>query len=204
MSDVGSQLSTGMEVFDIQGTKIGKVIQYDALLGYFETKGTFSGPRYVPFWAIEGIGPADVHLNVEKSVVSEVYNHLPRITPDLTKGGKLTGTGTVQSGRSGHSVPLDAEALNLIRQRIHVGTAVIDADGKELGTIEAYDVDTGYMQIAKEGLFIRDVFLPVTSVSFLDDQGIHLSETKATIADRFARLPGIARAFFAAGEAEAE
>ena len=68
---------------------------------------------------------------------------------------------------------------------------------RNLGTIQAYDSDTGYMRIEKEGITLKDIFLPVTSVSFLDDRGIHLSEAKETIMNRFSRLPEVAREFFA-------
>lgn len=197
MSQWKDQLLSGMDVFDVEGTKVGKVVRYNVALGYFETEGTFSGARYVPFWAIERIGPTGTHLNVTKSVVSEVYRHLPSVTPSLTPDGKLTGTGTIQSGYTGRTVPLDAAALNVVREKIQIGTRVMDADGKNLGTIEAYDGKTGYMRIEKEGLTIKDIFLPVTSVSYLDDQGIHLSEVKETIKTRFSRLPEIAREFFA-------
>jgi len=197
MADTKEKIFEGMDVYDVDGTKVGKVVRYDAKLGYFETLGTFSGSRFIPFWAIERIGPTGTYLNVTKSVVSDVYNHMPAVTPELTPGGKLTGTGTVQSGHTGQMVPLDAEALNLVKEKIHIGTTVLDADDKRLGKVEAYDRDTGYMRIEKEGLTVKDIFLPVTSVSFLDDQGIHLYETKDTIKNRFSRLPEVAREFFA-------
>ena len=56
-------------------------------------------------------------------------------------------------------------------KRIDIGTTVLDSEFKNLGTVEAYDSDTGYMRIEKDGLTIKDIFLPVTSVSYLDDSG---------------------------------
>jgi hypothetical protein len=44
--------------------------------------------------------------------------------------------------------------------------------------------------------FTKDIFLPVTTASFLDDRGIHLTEPKETIMTRFARVPEVARGFF--------
>jgi hypothetical protein len=197
MSSANDQLFDGMDVFDVDGLKIGTVARYDTTLGYFETLGAFSGPRYIPFWAIERIGPAGAYLNVMKSVVSDVYKHMPSIKPELDDSGRPTGTGTVRSGYTGRSVPLDAAALGMVRERIDIGTPVLDADDKNLGTIQAYDRDTGYMRIEKEGITVKDIFLPATAVSFMDDRGIHLSEAKETIMNRFSRLPEIARAFFA-------
>ncbi len=190
------QLLDGMDVYDVEGAKIGQVVRYNKNLGYFETMGTFSGPRYIPFWAIERIGPAGTYLNVTRSVVSEVYNHMPAVEPDVTPSGKLTGGGKVQSGRTGKMVPLDADGLKLVKEQIHAGTPVLDAELKNLGTVEAYDDDSGYMRIEKEGITIKDIFLPVTSVSYLDDEGIHLAETKDTIMHRFNRLPEVARTYF--------
>jgi hypothetical protein len=89
-----------------------------------------------------------------------------------------------------------ASAIWEIRERIHPGTAVLDADDEKLGTIQAYDSDTGYMRIEKRGPMDKEIFLPVTSVSFLDDEGIHLSVAKDTIMTRFVRLPDVARAYF--------
>ena len=179
------------------GIKVGTVVRYDKTLGYLETLGTFSGPRFIPFLALESIGPDGAYLNVTKSVVSDIYNHTPSVTPDLTPGGKLTGGGTVASGHTGRAVPLDAEALRAVHDDIHVGTTVLDVDERNLGTIQAYDDDTGYMRIEKDGFTVKDIFLPVTSVSFLDDEGIHLCEAKDTLMNRYRKVPEIARDFYA-------
>jgi hypothetical protein len=191
-----TQILDGMEVFDIEGTKVGKVVASNKNLGYFEAQGTFSGPRYIPFWAIEGIGPSDVHLNVTKSVVSGVYNHMPAVTPTVTPEGKVRGPAMVQSGRTGEMVPLDAEGLSVLHDQIGPGTLVLDVDHKTLGSVEAYDDESGYMRIEKEGLTLKEIYLPVTSVSFLDDEGIHLCENKETIMSRYKRVPDVARGFF--------
>ena len=73
----------GMEVFDVDGTKVGKVLRADKVLGYFETQGAFTGPRYIPFFAIARVEPSGIRLTVIKSVVSHVYNHPPAVRPDL-------------------------------------------------------------------------------------------------------------------------
>jgi hypothetical protein len=190
------QLLDGMDVFDVDGKKVGKVVRYDKQLGYFETQGTFSGPRYIPFWAIERIGPSGSYLNVTRSVVSDIYSHMPAVAPNFTPGGRFTGGGTVVSGRTGQIVPLDAEALLAIRDEIQLGATVLDADNKNLGTIEDYDSASGYMRVEKAGFNYTDVYLPVTSVSFLDDEGIHLAEEKETIMTRFSRVPEVAREYF--------
>src|SRR5262249_33829164 len=145
MSALFDQLREGIEVFDVDGTRVGKVVQVDKVVGYFETLGTFSGPRYIPFFAIERIDPSGIHLNVMRSVVSHVYNHTPGVRPDLTPSGDLTG-GTVASGYTGRAVPLDADALRAAREEVFIGARVLDVDDKNLGNIEAFDADTGYMR----------------------------------------------------------
>lgn len=190
------QLRDGMEVHDVEGKPIGKVMRFQKKLGYFEAVGLFSDPRYVPFWAIDHFGPKGVYLNVTRSVVTEVYRHLPEVTPDLTSGGRLTGTAKIQSGRTGKMVPLDASGLREVRERIHPGVEVRDVDDESVGRVEAYDQRSGYMRIEKNGLLARDIFLPVTSVSYLDDEGIHLADSRETLLGRFDRVPEVARPFF--------
>jgi hypothetical protein len=196
MNAAFDQQLEGMEVFDVDGTKVGKVVQVDKVLGYFETLGTFSGPRYIPFFAVERIDQSGIHLNVMKSVVSHVYDHTPGVRPDLTPSGRLTGGGTVASGYTGGAVPLDADALRAAREDVYIGATVLDVDDKNLGTIEAFDADTGYMRIQKDGFTVRDIFLPVTSVAFVDDRGIHLCEAKDALWSRYRRRPDIAHGFY--------
>jgi hypothetical protein len=196
MREISDQLYEGMDVLDVEGAHVGEVVQSNGSMGYFETQGMFTAPRYIPFWAIESFGPDRVRLNVTRSVVTEVYRHIPSVTPELDREGKLTGAATVQSGITGRTVPLDADALREVRERIHVGTPVLDADDKDIGRIQAYDTESGYMRVEKDALAPKEIFLPVTAVSFLDDEGIHLSEGRDTLLNRFVQVPGIAREFF--------
>ena len=196
MEDNQQHFFAGMSVYDYDDHKVGKVARYDQALGYFETEGAFSGPRYIPFSAIECIGPTGAHLNVTKDVVSEIYKRMPSVKPTV-RDGKLTGGGTAESGWTGRRVPLDAEAIGALREMIHAGTTVFDVDDKKLGSVEAYDAKSGYMRIEKGSIAPKDVFLPVTSVAFLDDKGIHLSLSKEAIAYRFTRMPDVAWGFFA-------
>src|SRR6516225_4100597 len=70
MGSLENQIFDGMDIYDVDGTKIGTVTRYDSAIGYLETVGTFSGPRYIPFAAIERIGPSGAWLNVTRSCVS--------------------------------------------------------------------------------------------------------------------------------------
>jgi hypothetical protein len=96
-------------------------------------------------------------------------------------------------------VPLDAEALSLLRHNIHLGTDVFDYDDLKVGSVEAYDPETGYMRIEKGRLAPKNIYLPVTAVSYLDDRGIHLWIPQAEIGRRFSTLPDVARDHFAGG-----
>jgi len=196
MGTAQNQILDGMDIYDWEGSKIGKVTRYDKELGYFQTEGTFSGVRYIPLSAIERIGPTGAYLNVSKATVKDLYQHMPEVKPGVTPDGKLTGGATVRSGVTGRPVPLDAEGLRLVREMIQPGAKVFDAEGKSVGKIQLYDADTGYMRIQKGEIFTKDIFLPVTAVAYLDETGIHLSETKDSIMNHFVRLPEVAEKFF--------
>jgi len=191
------QILDGMDIYDWDGTKIGKVTRYEKKLGYLETSGTFTGPRYIPFSAVERIGPAGAYLNVSADRVSALYKRMPPVTPSVDASGRLTGGGTVASGYTGRPIPLDAEGIQMVREKIGKGSKVLDADGKKVGTVDAYDTQSGYMRVAKGELFPKDLFLPVTAVWYLDDKGIHLSEPKDAILNHFVRVPEVAQEFFA-------
>jgi hypothetical protein len=187
-----AQFFSGMDVYDTDGTRVGNLVRYDARLGYLETQGTFSGSRFIPFHAIESFTADAINLNVTKDTVSTFYKRMPAVTPDLTPGGRLTGTGTVESGRvPGRRVPLDAEQLLEVRDRIEEGATVFDDADEEVGSIDGYDRTTGYMRIEEGILAPKPVFLPATAVSFLDDRGIHLSIAKDAIAERYTRVPQV-------------
>jgi hypothetical protein len=190
------ELLEGTEVHDVEGKRIGKVMRTEKDLGYFETSGIFSGPRYIPFWAIDHFGPSGVFLNVTRTVVSDVYDRLPEVTPDISPTGRFTGNGHVQSGRTGKMVPLDADGLREVREHIHPGVKVFDADDESVGWIESYDKASGYMRVEQTQLLEGDLFLPATSVSFLDQDGIHLTDTRDTLMSRFKQVPEVARPFF--------
>ena len=193
---IDDQLVEGMKVHDVEGKHIGKVVRFDDTLGYFESQGEFSGPRYIPFWAIDHYAENGVYLNVERSVVTEVYSRLPQVRPDVTPEGTLAGGAEIQSGLTGKMVPLDAQGVREVKERVHTGIQVRDADDEKIGRVEAYDASSGYMRIAKDDAQTDDLFVPVTSVSYLDDRGVHLSEYRRTIESRFNHVPDVARAFF--------
>ena len=155
------QMFDGMDVYDWDGEKIGQVARYDQTLGYFQTEGPFTGPRYIPFWAVERITPGGAYLNVSKARVKELYQHMPKIKPDLDTTGKLTGTGKVASGHTGRPTALDTDGLKLVREKITNGSKVLDADGKKVGTVQAYDQSTGYMRIEKGEISRRTSSFPL-------------------------------------------
>ena len=194
----GGQFFEGMEVVDADGRKVGKLVRYEPRLGYFETEGAFSGARYIPVYAIESLTADAINLNVSKDVVSSIYKRMPAVTPDVSSSGRLTGGATVESGNAGGGrVPLDAEQMLLLRERIHEGTTVFDASDKPVGTVDGYDRDTGYIRLEEGMLALKPVFLPATTVAFLDERGIHLSITKDAIANRYTRVPQVVNASLA-------
>jgi len=192
-----NQFVAGMEVIDAEGAKVGTLVRFDDRLGYFETQGTFSGPRYLPFRAIESILPDRIRLNVTKDVVSIVYKRMPEATPELSPSGVPIGA-TVESGYDpARRLPLDAARIGALREQIQEGTPVFDEFDEKLGPVEAYDPDTGYMRIDEGKLMPKPLFLPATAVAYLDDRGIHLSVAKDDIASLYTIVPGVAQEFFA-------
>ncbi|MFL5306124.1 MAG: hypothetical protein ACJ8F1_12975 [Polyangia bacterium] len=164
MGDGNVQFFAGMEVVDVDGTKVGNLIRYDERLGYLETQGAFPGPRYIPFHAIESVKPAAIRLNVTHDVVSAVYRRMP-----------------------------DAQQLRDLRDRITEGTPVLDEMDQTVGTVEAYDRDTGYMRIDDGLVAPAPLFLPATAIGFVDDRGVHLNAGKDAIILQFTRVPEVAR-----------
>lgn len=187
------QFFAGMEVVDVEGTRVGKLIRYDERLGYLETQGAFTAPRYIPYLAIESVTPAAIYLNVTRDVVSAVYKRMPEVRP-VIRDGKLTGGATVESGRDfSRRVSLDAQQLHDLRDRIAEGTPVLDEMDEMVGIVEAYDRDTGYMRIDKGPVAPAPLFLPATAIGFVDDRGIHLNVGKDAIIVQFTRIPDVAR-----------
>ncbi|MES1205648.1 MAG: hypothetical protein ABUS79_06890 [Pseudomonadota bacterium] len=197
MATQNTQFFAGMNVADSEGARVGELVRYDERLGYLETRGTFSGARYIPFTAIQSISPDKIHLNVSKDVVSLMYKRMPAATPQLSSG-KPTGGATVESGyNQARRLPLDAEELRLLRGQVREGTVVFDEFDERVGTVEAYDATTGYMRLDPGTLVSKPVFLPATAVSYLDDRGIHLSVPKGSIEAQYTIVPGVAKDFFA-------
>lgn len=164
MGDGNVQFFAGMEIVDVGGAKIGSLIRYDERLGYLETQGAFPGPRYIPFHAIESVKPAAVRLNVTRDVVSATYRRMP-----------------------------DPRQLRELRDGISEGTPVLDQLDQNVGTVEAYDRDTGYMRIDDGLVAPAPLFLPATAIGFVDDRGIHLNVDKDAIVVQFTRVPEVAR-----------
>jgi len=192
-----AQFFAGMHVHDSDGSRIGELVRYDERLGYLETRGTFSGARYIPFSAVQSISPDKIHLNVPKEVVSVMYKRMPAATPEMV-GGKPTGGATVESGYDrARRLPLDAHELRMLRDQIHEGSVVFDEFDEKVGFVEAYDRKTGYMRLDAGKLVPKAVFLPATAVSYLDDRGIHLSVGRDSIASLYTVMPDVAKEFFA-------
>ena len=91
----------------------------------------------------------------------------------------------------------DAEELRTLRDQIHEHTIVFDEFDERVGTGEAYDPKTGYLRLDVGRLAPKPVFLPATAVSYLDDQGIHLSVGKDSMASLYTVIPDVAKEFFA-------
>jgi hypothetical protein len=69
----------------------------------------------------------------------------------------------------------------------------LDELDETVGTVEAYDRDTGYIRIDNGLVAPAPLFLPATAIGFVDDRGIHLNLGKDAIIVQFTRVPQVAR-----------
>src|SRR5689334_23670503 len=81
----GSQIANGMTVYDANGDKIGTVQQYDLTNGWFQTEKGVLVPRdrYIPFSAIDRVGPSGIYLSVTKDYVEVMYDQPPFVDVDV-------------------------------------------------------------------------------------------------------------------------
>src|SRR5271165_6110752 len=88
VANYASQVAVGMQVYDANGAKIGTVQQYDLSDGWFQTeKGLlFPQDRYIPFNAIDRIGPSGIYLSVTKEYIKDMYDQPPLVDVDVVAG----------------------------------------------------------------------------------------------------------------------
>jgi hypothetical protein len=192
MENLGSQIEVGMDVYDARGDKIGTVQQLDPTNGWFQTENgvVFPRDRYIPFSAIDYLGPAGIYLSGTKDYVKEMYDQSPTVEVDQVAGpAGVAAVGTVPSGFDGSRVVVDSNTISVAIGRLANGLKVYDANGEQMGRVYQYDPASGWIVVQKGVFSSSDHFIPVTAVSYLDGDGVYLRVTKEVLTHAFVVRP---------------
>jgi hypothetical protein len=150
----------------------------------------FPRDRFIPFSAIDYLGPAGIYLSVTKEYVQEMYNQPPMVEVDLVAGpAGPAAVGTVQSGFDGNRVVVDSNTISVAIARLANGLKVYDANGEQIGRVYQYDPSSGWIAVQKGIISSSDLFIPVTAVDYLDGDGVYLRVTKEVLTHAFVVRP---------------
>ena len=73
-----------------------------------------------------------------------------------------------------------------------LGADILDNAGELVGSLEAATGQAGYLTIVKGIFFTKGIFLPMSAVDHVSDEGIHLNLRKDELGDsRFDTPPGV-------------
>jgi hypothetical protein len=188
----GSQVANGMEAYDVNGDKIGAVLQVDLPNGWFQTeKGIFfARDRYIPFSAIDRIGPSGIYLSVTRDYVKDMYDQPPFVTVDVVAGlDGAAAVGTLPSGYDGGRVVVDSSTISEAIERLDNGLKVYDSNGDKVGRVYQYVPGSDWIVVEKGAFSTNDLYVPVTAIDYLDGDGVHLRVTKEVLKDAFVVRP---------------
>jgi uncharacterized protein (TIGR02271 family) len=74
--------------------------------------------------------------------------------------------------------------------QIPLGATVYDAAGDKVGTVAEYDLQAGYLLVEKGWLFHKDIYVPTSAISRIDENGVYLQLYKDDLqGDRYASPP---------------
>jgi hypothetical protein len=173
--DVARQIAPDQAVYDIDGIKLGTVVQYDTQTGWMMVeKGVFV-PKdlYIPFSAVTNIDPREIYLSLSKDTLQRDYASPPPRTSVAERTVEPGGTQTIAvttepSGYNTAPVVVDRAHLDELRNRIVLGMRVYTTDGADVGKVKRYDPVTGWMLVERGVLTHRDLYVPVTVVESVD------------------------------------
>jgi hypothetical protein len=188
----GSQIANGMAVYDVDGNKIGAVLQVDLTNGWFQSeKGVFfPRDRYIPFSAIDRVGPSGIYLTVTKDYVKDMYDQPPMVDVDVVAGPNgAAALGTVRSGYDGSRVLVNSTTLSQAIARLDNGLKVYDANGAKVGRVYQYVPGSAWIVVEKGAFSTSDLYIPVTAIDYLDGDGVFLRVPKDVLKDAFAVRP---------------
>ena len=193
ISQVIARLDNGLKVYDSIGEKLGRVYRYvaDSTCVLVEN-GVFSSDLYIPVTAIDYLDGEGVHLRVSKDVLKDAFAVRPADVPLYVVAGPA-GAVVVPSGYHGNRIVVDSTTVGPAMELMWKGPTVYDSGGQEVGRVDEYDPDSGWIVVEKGVLSPTDLFIPVTVIEYLDTDGVHLRVTRDVLKDAFAVRPANVR-----------
>jgi uncharacterized protein (TIGR02271 family) len=76
--------------------------------------------------------------------------------------------------------------------QIPTGATVYDAGGEKVGSVAEYIPETGYLLVEKGWLFIKDLYIPASAISRIDDDSVYLRLYKDDLKDERYTNPPVA------------
>jgi hypothetical protein len=140
--------------------------------------------------AINRIGPTGIYLNVTKEYVKDTYNQPPLVDVDVVAGpAGAAAVGTVSSGYDGRRVVVDSSTISAVIERLDDGLKVYDSNGETVGRVYQYIPGSEWIVVEKGVFSSKDLFIPVTAVAYLDNDGAHLRVPKDVLKEAFVVKP---------------
>jgi hypothetical protein len=177
LEDVARQMTTNLDVYDVDGHKVGKVVQYDTAAGWMMVEhGMFNEKDlYIPFSVITNIDQREVYVSATKDVLQRDYSSPPARTTVVETEDDLgvvetTAVTAEPSGYDGAPVMVERTRVDDFRRKITPHMHVYAATGEEIGQVKRYDPVTGWMLVEKGVFTRRDLYVPVTVVDAVDPE----------------------------------
>jgi hypothetical protein len=185
----------GMPVYAAHAEKIGAVQQVDLTNGWLQTeKGVlFAHDRWIPFSAIERLGPSGIYLSMTKDYIKETYGQPPFIYIDVVAVPTgATISGTITSGYDGSRIAVDSTTIIKAIKRLGRDPKVYDADGATVGRVTRYDLASCWIVVEARTFSPQDLYIPITAVAYLAHDSVHLRVTKDVLHEAFKVPPATA------------
>ena len=167
----------GLQVYDLQGKKVGTVDQYDSSSGYMTVlPNAFSRDMlYVPFNAITHIDPREAFVSKTRDDLRRENSSPPRrhtvvevrVDPDTGEDDSVAIT-SQPNGYDGSSVVVDEAAIGELAHHIAPGFHVYTSELKVIGTVKEFDRETGQILIDTGLLAKHDFSIPLAVVDLVD------------------------------------
>ena len=187
LEDVRGQMALDLQVYDLDGTKVGTIVQYDTDAGWMMVQqGVFTEKDlYIPFSTITSIDPREVYVSQPKDVLKRDYSSPPArttVVEETAEPGVVETTALTMepSGYDGAPLVVERTHVDDLKGQIATNMRVYTASGDEIGKIKRYDAVTGWMLVEKGLLTRRDLYVPVTVVETVDraENAVYLTFSK--------------------------